>query len=778
MRVCNCLRGVLCVVNTLMRCARACAAAVMTMLLIAPVATPAFAEKNDASPVETPAEARASKARGVLKAHCARCHQTGRLKIARPAGGFGNVLDLDALARNPSRVRPGLPDASRLYTLMYRREMPHDRRKRTAKGARPYAKDVQAIRDWIAGLAQPKLPASSPLVACKGRVPIHPGAVTAAIARDLTEVSPDVARHRRYVSIAHLHNACDPSEALHAHRQAIGRLLNALSWAAVPVRLHPIDEQRTVLRFSLADLAWERARWSWLVSHYHYNSRTADEASRRIRALSSTDTPVVNADWLAYVAMRPPLYGVLLGLPGSFAKLISKLSISMLGGRTDEDTRHLRVRGDLAAHHQGVPERRATRHGALWLIGQGEVKASGRPDSTGDRKASAAVRGGLALFSLPNGFEAFYARDGQGKSVPSPASSPTRMPVQIPTATSSALACLGCHGSGVRTASAGSGKSAAGPDPRQIRKQESDNGAPRLRSALRRAADADRKRLREAMIAAGLDPDLSVHGVEPVNALAARYARDITLQQAASELQVTPAALLAGTQRVEGALLWVRRMLLQGSVPRHLFERAYPSLQRTLGRTPVGRQGHVLFGPKVQHSAQARHFPLSIMADKDAYKAGDNVRLTVRTSEPCHLTLINVDATGKATILVPNDFDRDTLLPANRDVQVPTSVEPKYRFRAGRQGPETIVAICNATWKGAYGFTQNFERQKFTELGDFRTALARAYSEAQYRARIAGRTKRKRRRRRAQSGNKRPVPLLPDVMAHTAIRLHIRPVAD
>ena len=42
----------------------------------------------------------ATRALGVLDRHCAGCHQSRKLEIAAPAGGLGNILNLDELAKD------------------------------------------------------------------------------------------------------------------------------------------------------------------------------------------------------------------------------------------------------------------------------------------------------------------------------------------------------------------------------------------------------------------------------------------------------------------------------------------------------------------------------------------------------------------------------------------------------------------------------------------------------------------------------------------------------
>ncbi len=73
-----------------------------------------------------PDEPRAAKAYGVFETHCARCHQTGRLETPLASGGLANILSIDEVARDPVLVKPGLPDASRIYDVLETRHSPLD----------------------------------------------------------------------------------------------------------------------------------------------------------------------------------------------------------------------------------------------------------------------------------------------------------------------------------------------------------------------------------------------------------------------------------------------------------------------------------------------------------------------------------------------------------------------------------------------------------------------------------------------------------------------------
>lgn len=44
---------------------------------------------------------------------------------------------------------------------------------------------------------------------------------------------------------------------------------------------------------------------------------------------------------------------------------------------------------------------------------------------------------------------------------------------------------------------------------------------------------------------------------------------------------------------------------------------------------------------------------------------------SIKSKENCHLTLIDVDASGEGTVIFPNKFQQDNFLAAGKEVQFP-----------------------------------------------------------------------------------------------------------
>ncbi len=109
---------------------------------------------------------------------------------------------------------------------------------------------------------------------------------------------------------------------------------------------------------------------------------------------------------------------------------------------------------------------------------------------------------------------------------------------------------------------------------------------------------------------------------------------------------------------------------------------------------------------------------LQLWPDKISYARNDRIVLNVRSGHACHLTLINVDQTGKATVLFPNEFARDNLIKAGKLKRLPAA-DALYFFRMQQPGTEKFVAICEDDQPVPAGIKPNLVHMNFTALGDW-----------------------------------------------------------
>ena len=172
----------------------------------------------------------------------------------------------------------------------------------------------------------------------------------------------------------------------------------------------------------------------------------------------------------------------------------------------------------------------------------------------------------------------------------------------------------------------------------------------------------------------------------------------------------------------------IKRRLEQGVLPREILEVEFSELvDKVSDNKPI----HVA---SLTPTAVARirddseevfdDFDLSLTSDKSAYRVDDLPVFTITSSEDCHLTLINVEASGNGTVIFPNMFQQDNLLPAHKEVKFPGNDAP-FQFRLKDPGTETVIAICNASGVEADGIKHDFKTRQFTPLGNYRDFLTR-----------------------------------------------------
>jgi mono/diheme cytochrome c family protein len=210
-----------------------------------------------------------------------------------------------------------------------------------------------------------------------------------------------------------------------------------------------------------------------------------------------------------------------------------------------------------------------------------------------------------------------------------------------------------------------------------------------------------------------------IDGLDPVDALAHEYTRTVSLERAAVELGLkidearTRLAAMTGDEKV------LALRLVETGLPRDEWE---PLKALLMDRS----------WPRDSAPLKEESLKLALWTDALAYTTGDLLTVHARPSRDCNLTVIAVEADGLATVLFPNDTTTENRVTAGTLVQIPPDGAP-FQLRLDKPGRHGVVAICNATAKRPQGIGHDFERQRFTVLGDWRTFLLQtAEREAAY----------------------------------------------
>lgn len=684
-----------------------------------PAASPPVSPALSAPPVNQsvparPEDPRAAKVYSVLETHCARCHQTGKLDDKpEAAGGLSNILAMGEISKDPLLVRPGAPDASALYEVLRSRHGAID--VFSNAGPEPGPDDLEAVRDWIGEL--PVAPRE-----CPSR-PAITAAATEALIEEALRVERDGAKDLRFISLVNLYNACVSPEELAAYRQAVTKLMNSLSWAQAPQKLTPLDTNGTMLAFRLADFGWLPGHWD--VIERKYPKAFVTPLSDRTRSVVGAPNPVVRADWLADAAGNMQLYYQLTGMPQKLSDLAKMNAVDIDYNLRIARARRAVLRESAITRGNRLAERHPGARGGFWLVydfatssgDQDLIEHPLGPKSSPQVKSPFKHDVVRALFALPNGFNAFALFDAGGSRID------RILPgVEKPlyagadgqeSGARASRNCFGCHSGGLwPVKDAYRARAAGDPGSGSKETQEAALQLSGIDGELQLLQDGDNEKYRSALSAAGIDPDLKVKGEEIISALARKYRSSVDLPGAAIELGLERETFEAALAKAAGPAGALARRIQHGRLPRQDAERLLSYLKGV-------EQGSDSAGDTAPDSqGRADAINLNVWIDKVRPASGDLIAINAEADKDCFLTLINVDAAGKATVLFPNDFEPDNLLSAGKTHRVPGTSAP-YQLRIKDEGRETLVAQCSTSPAPPTGIEHDFGRQRFTVLGNW-----------------------------------------------------------
>jgi hypothetical protein len=741
----------------------------------AAVDSSAAAEKVKSGDIPVPTDPVALAAFDALEKNCSRCHQAGAtLKRAKPAKNFGNILHLEEISHDPNFILPGNPDGSRLFIQVAKKEMPYDCYQEFDCKAEPSEKEVQAIYDWIKSLGE------FTAATCTGRKLIDEEGIVTAIAADLDQQQEHLRKGMRYITLSGFYNACAPETDMVRYRQGVVKLLNSLSSASDVLKMRTIDQEQTIIAFNLDDLGWTEADWNKIIGTYPYAMKPDTTAYETVASLTGTPLPWIRGDWFAFTASRPPLYYDLLKMPANFAGLEKQEDVDVKSDIEKFLAKRAGFQHSGVSKHNRLIERHAVPTGYFWTSYdfKGDRPEQSLfihplgPDSADGFKHD----GGESIFSLPNGFQAYYLNKASGERLDK---GPTEIVLddsQLDRAVTNGISCMGCHNQGIRQAADDIRKHVLSDRTfsKETRTQvEALYPSP---EEFKNLLDQDTSRFRSAMQRAGLDPELDSQkvGVESINYLAKAYEKAIDLRIAAAEYGLAAEAFAQGLADAGGEFSQIKRRLEQGALPREILEAEFKDLiVKVSDNEPIEIAGVVTaevakVGGKSKE--QTHDFDLALTSDRSDYKVNDLPVFSIKSKEDCHLTLINVDASGEGTVIFPNKFQQDNLLPAGKEAQFPGADAP-FQFRLKDPGTETVIAICNASGNEVDGIKHDFKKRQFTELGNYRGFVTRQIV-AEGKEKVAEGQKEKAKEEGASG--KAGVPAPSDILSRTAIKLQVK----
>ena len=374
--------------------------------------------------------------RNILERRCSACHTYGE----RDPIGWGSVMDLSRMIASDIVV-PGDPDKSRLWNrVAVRADMPYN-------GARLEPAEIQVLRAWMANLNRP------------AQRPRSTEQLMDLIVADQAKVRAQGNDHR-YLSFAHFTDERRSPEEMQAAAEVLALTLNSLSRRATLFKPEPIDAEKTIFRFRLSQVGWDRDDWDELIRFYPYCIRSERAAHRAVYDRLQTEGVFVRADWFLATATKPPLYERLLDIPETLAELEDDLNIDIVDNLNRRNNRNvLRIgfrSSGVSAHNRMIERHNRGNGGFFWLsydFNDDDDEADLRANPLGpaefdeqnfNRRFEHA--GGEAIWSLPNGLQAYALYAANGTRIDEAPKDIVKDPRRKAGAVQNGISCFGCHG--------------------------------------------------------------------------------------------------------------------------------------------------------------------------------------------------------------------------------------------------------------------------------------------------------------------------------------------
>jgi WD40 repeat protein/mono/diheme cytochrome c family protein len=508
-----------------------------------------------------------TEAKAILHAHCAKCHDGGKAV----KGGFGFVLDRDRLVSR-LLVTPGKAGHSDLYLRMAQGEMPPASVKN-----RPSAAELKIIERWIDAGAPPFEP-------MKRVKTLTPAEVNDAILTDLEKL--DARRHRftRYLTLNHFALAGRATKDLETLREAVGKLLNSLSWhprLSVP---EAVDADGTILRIDLRAYKWSASQWDKLAFAYPYRLQTEHE-TKAFAKLTGAEAPVLRADWFVANASRPPLYHDLLQLPTSDRALERMLQVEVAANLQDDNVMRAGFNDSGVSKNNRLIERHDSAYGTFWRSydfanNSGRQNLFEHPLGPNTGATSFQPAGGEMIFDLPNGLRAYMLVDAKGQRIDKGPTEIVADPRRPDQRVETGISCMSCHARGLLFKAdqlRGHVEKNAPAFGKQV--VETVRATHPRKTRFQTQIDDDNVRYLKALEKFGVRDAEQ----EPVNLVTLRFEGTLDGKTAAAELGLNIedfAALLK--QNSDHARIFGSLLVQGGTAQRALFQEQFPELARRI----------------------------------------------------------------------------------------------------------------------------------------------------------------------------------------------------
>ena len=518
----------------------------------------------------------AREAKTLLKTHCYRCHG-----VEKEVPGF-DVLDVEGMklsrSDEPSFVVPGSLNESLIWQRMgVDGDMPPEKVKN-----RPSEEELATIRRWIE--------AGAPAAKEESRTYVSELSVLRMIRNDLQQQSRADRRHLRYFS---MHNSANNTRFdgtdLRMFRAALSKLLNSLAQSSrltLPTDVEELGRESTettnlIYRIDLRDFGWTTQQWQSAISDYPYGlvfndpdlDELTDDIEELVGTISSDGVPYIRIDWFVATASAPPVYHELAGIPKTAQELEQRLGVDVERDFNQDRLQRAGFASSGVSRHNRLIDRHVGSQTAYYYKSYDFSKSFGRSliarfplgprfeDNSFADSFAFDHDGGEIIYSLPNGLQGYMLIDAEGKRI-------DRGPIQIvrdlrETAGTpeivNGISCFGCHRNGMLdyTNSIDAELTLTGKGRAKAERLYTDN------ERMGNVVEDDRRRFMGALkqvigpyLQVGEDKNKELRAFpEPIRVVVAWYNRDITIADAAADLNIKETKEFAASIRSNNDLL-------------------------------------------------------------------------------------------------------------------------------------------------------------------------------------------------------------------------------
>jgi serine/threonine-protein kinase len=406
----------------------------------------------------------------ILRVNCGNCH------IGQGASGdMGFILDLDQLITS-GKVVPGNKEDSQIFVRMQQQTMPPA----FERVQRPTYGQIDLVGQFIDQLDSALDEGSN----CEPEQFMDIDQQIQAMANDIARQDAEDQPFIRYLTINYSSNAGECGRALQRQRYALFKGINSVSTETTVGNPQPIDDAETIYRIDIRDYDWDREidlqdnditdpanidfvdGWEAIVAEAQpYALEYIGDDADQLKTDSGTTVPFMPVNAFIQATEFGDLYYTLVGARNNlFDFELDVLNIDTKAEIADDNLMRAGFENSGVSKQERVLNRFDSGLAAglsYWLSfdfdgGNGGDGANGferdvANESIFDNPLDFAFAGGEAIFSLPNGMQAYYVSAANGQRLATAPIGVVVDPAQNNGLVTNGASCHSCHNAGMIT---------------------------------------------------------------------------------------------------------------------------------------------------------------------------------------------------------------------------------------------------------------------------------------------------------------------------------------